>query len=163
MSLLNNKSVKKVRAALAEAGFDDTVIELEKTARSAEDAAKSLGVELGSIVKSLVFAIDKRFVVALLAGDHKCKEENLPRAVNLEGAVSLPGAEAVRGATGFSIGGVPPVGLPDNLPMVIDTTLKRFEVVYAAAGHPHCIFATTVPDLKRMTGAIVSYNISEPI
>ncbi len=162
MSLLKNKSVMKVRHALAEAGFDDTVIELEKTARSAEDAAKSLGVELGAIVKTLVFAIDKRFVAALVAGDHKCRQENLPRAVNLEGAVSLPGAEAVRGATGFSIGGVPPVGLPDKLPVVIDVSLKRFETLYAAAGHPHCVFPTTIAELKRMTGGIVSYNIAEP-
>ena len=76
--------------------------------------------------------------------------------------VERPWAEAgeVRFATGFAIGGVAPVGLARKLPCVLDRSLKRFETVFAAAGHPNCIFPTTVDWLKAMTGAIVSYNIS---
>jgi len=162
MSLLETDSVLKVRKALFDAGFDDTVIELEETARTAEDAAKAVGAELGSIVKTLIFVIGNRFVMALVAGDHRCREENLPRALDIEGPVRRPNAGEVRGATGFAIGGVPPVGFDPRLPAVMDVSLKRFETLYAAAGHPHCVFPTTVSELKRLTGAIVSYNIAEP-
>ena len=98
MSTLENESVKKVRAALIETGVGDNVIELEETARSAEEAAKSLGVELGSIVKSLVFLVDEQPVMALVAGDHTCKPDALPRALNLEGEVKQCDADQVRAA-----------------------------------------------------------------
>ncbi len=163
MTLLKKKSVLKVREALVMAGFDDTVIELDETARSAEDAAKSIGTETGTIVKSLVFRIGNRLVMALVAGDHRCKEEALPRAPNLEGPVTKPDAKEVRGATGYSIGGVPPIGHEHPLPMVLDVSLKRFDTLYASAGHEKCVFPTTVDELKKMTGAIVSYNIAEPL
>ena len=163
MSLLENESVMKVRRALSEAGYEGTVVELAKTARSAEDAANSIGAELGSIVKTLIFVIGNHFVMALVAGDNRCKEENLPGALNIEGTVRRPNAEEVRGAIGFSIGGVPPVGLDHPIPTVMDVSLKRFETLYAAAGHPHCVFPTTVSGLKRLTGCIVSCNIAEPI
>lgn len=162
MSLLDNPSVMKVRRALTDGGFDDTVIELEPTARSAADAAKAVDAELGAIVKTLIFVIGSRFVMVLVAGDHRCTEENLPRALNLEGEVRRAAAGEVRGATGFAIGGVPPVGLTPPLPTVMDVSLKRFETLYAAAGHPHCVFPTTVSGLKRLTGCLVSYNIAEP-
>jgi len=71
-------------------------------------------------------------------------------------------AGEVKFATGFSIGGVAPVGLTRKLPVVIDRSLKRFETVYAAAGHPHAVFPTTVEELKRLTGGIVSYAVAEP-
>mgnify|MGYP006436048489 CR=1 FL=1 len=162
MSTLENESVKKVRAALIETGVGDNVIELEETARSAEEAAKSLGVELGSIVKSLVFLVDEQPVMALVAGDHTCKPDALPRALNLEGEVKQCDADQVRAATGFAIGGVAPVALAQDLPTLLDVSLKRFDTVYAAAGHPNCVFATSVSDLKRLTGCIVSYAIAEP-
>lgn len=163
MTLLKNKSVLKVREALVDAGFDDTVIELDKTALSVEDAAKSIGVDPGAMVRSLVFKIGARFVMALVAGDHRCKEEALPRALNLEGEVATPNAKEVRGATGFAIGGVPPIGHESSLPMVLDVSLKRFDTLYAVVGHKRCVFPTTVAELKKMTGAIVSYNIAEPL
>lgn len=169
MSVLDNKSVKKVREALVAAGFDDNAIELEKMAKTAEDAAKAIGTELGSIVKSLVFMIGEQPVMALVAGDHTCKPDALPRALALDEAYEQAGnkvkrgnAAQVRSATGFAIGGVSPAGLVSELPTVIDVSLKRFETVYAAAGHPHCVFPTTVDGLKRLTGGIVSYAIAEP-
>ena len=162
MSALENESVKKVRAALIEAGVADNVIELEETARSAEEAAKSLGVELGSIVKSLVFLVGEQPVMALVAGDHACKPDALPRVLNSDGQVTRCDADQVRAATGFAIGGVAPVALALDLPVFLDVSLKRFDTVYAAAGHPNCVFATSVDELKKLTGCIVSYAIAEP-
>ena len=161
-SLMTKETVKRVGEALEAAGLEGRVVELGEKARTAEDAAKALGVELGSIVKSLVFLIGEQPVLALVAGDHECRPENLPRALNLEGNVHKADADEVRAASGFSIGGVAPVGLALDLPMVIDVSLKRFETLYAAAGHPRCVFSASVIELKRLTKGIVSYNIAEP-
>jgi len=161
MGLLEKDTVSRVRAALVDGGFADTIVALTDTARSAEDAAAALGCDLGAIVKTLVFAIDQRLVMALVAGDFRCLEQNLAAALNLQGSVRRPQAAEVKGATGFSIGGVAPIGLLHPLPVVIDRSLKRFDKLYAAAGHPHCVFATTVADLKRLTGGIVSWNIAK--
>ena len=163
MSLLERAAVKKVRAALSDAGLEDTVTELAETARSAEDAAAAIGCELGAIVKSLVFTVGRRFVMVLVAGDHQCVEENVAKALNLEGDVARPQASEVKGVTGFTIGGVAPIGLSHPLPIVIDRSLKRFDTIYAAAGHPHCVFATSVADLGRMTEGIISVAIAQPI
>jgi len=163
MSLLDREAVKRVRTALADAGLEDSVIELNETARSAEDAATAVGCPLGAIVKSLVFTIDRRFVMALVAGDHRCLEDNLPRALNLVGDVGRPQASEIKAITGFTIGGVAPIGLTARLPMVIDRSFKRFDTVYAAAGHPHCVFPVSVADLQRLTEGIVSFNIAEPL
>jgi len=163
VSLLDRPTVKRVSDALLKAGLGDRIIELDSTASSAEDAAKAVGCDLGAIVKSLVFTVDNRFVMALVAGDHKCLEQNLPRALNLVGPVRRPDASAVKGVTGFSIGGVAPIGLAHPLPTVIDRSLKRFETVYAAAGHPHCVFAASPAELARLTSAIISLNVAQPI
>lgn len=162
MSNLDRPTVKRVRDALVAAGLADTVVELADSARTAEDAASAVGCELGAIVKSLVFSIDNRFVLALVAGDHSCIEENLPMALKLRGAVRRPQASEVKGITGFTIGGVAPLGMTHPLPAVIDVSLKRFETVYAAAGHPHCVFSIPYKDLARITGGVVSYTIGLP-
>lgn len=161
MSHLENESVKRVRAALADAGHADTVRALDATARSARDAAAALDCPLGAIVKSLVFRVGGSPVLALVAGDRICKADALGRVLNIDGAARRCDADAVRAATGFAIGGVAPVGLAGALPCAIDVSLKRFDRLWAAAGHPHCVFSTDVPDLKRLTGGIVSYAIAE--
>ncbi len=163
MSELERPAVKKVRAALVAAGQPDSVMNLETSARSAQDAADALGCELGAIVKSLVFCVGTRFVMALVAGDHACFEENLPKAFNLKGNVRRPQASEVKAITGFSIGGVAPVGLNHPLPTVMDASFKRFQTVYAAGGHPNCIFPIFFKDLSRITEALVSYNIASPM
>lgn len=160
MSNLTNPAVKKVRKALSDAGLSDIVIELEESARTAADAARATGAELGAIVKSLVFLIGEQPVLALVAGDHTCLPENLPRAFNLEGEVRKTDAAEVKAATGYSIGGVAPVALDTEVPVVIDVSLKRFDTLYAAAGHPYCVFPVTMAELKKLTGGIVSYNIA---
>ena len=158
--LLEHQGVNRLRAGLPAAPHPTDVLTLKETAAAAKDAARAVGCELGAIVKSLVFLVENRFVLVLVAGDRVCLADNLPRALDLKGPVRMAEAGEVRFATGFAIGGVAPVGLARKLPCVLDRSLKRFETVFAAAGHPNCIFPTTVDWLKAMTGAIVSYNIS---
>jgi prolyl-tRNA editing enzyme YbaK/EbsC (Cys-tRNA(Pro) deacylase) len=148
-------SVERVRAALAWAGSTAEVIELAETARSAREAADSLGVALGAIVKSLVFTVGGEPALALVAGDRRCDGNALAAALGLAGDVRRADADTVRASTGFAIGGVPPLGHANPLPTVLDPSLKRFATVYAAAGHPHCVFATTVDELTRLAKAAV--------
>ena len=155
-------AVRRVQAALAEAGSGAEVIALASTARSAEDAAQSIGTPLGSIVKSLVFTVAGTPVMALVAGDRRCDAQALGRALGREGKVRRADADAVRAATGFSIGGVAPLAHETPLPVAIDASLGRFETVYAAAGHPHCVFATTIDELQRLTGGTVTPEIAVP-
>jgi prolyl-tRNA editing enzyme YbaK/EbsC (Cys-tRNA(Pro) deacylase) len=143
---LAGASVARVRKALGDAGVPAQVIALAATARTAEDAAVGVGCELGAIVKTLVFA--------LIAGDRRCDAAALARALGATAATRAD-ARRVREETGFAIGGVAPVGHLRPLPTAIDASLARFPVVYAAAGHPHCVFATTLPDLARLTGGAI--------
>lgn len=163
MSALDNDSVQRVRKALVDAGLGDRVIELDETARTAQDAAASVGCELGAIVKSLAFIIGSRTVLALVAGDHRCVEAALSRCLDIPGAPRRPGANEVKGMTGFTIGGVAPVGLIRPLPIAIDRSLKRFDTLYAAAGHPHCVFPLSFDELRRLTDGMVSWNIAQPL
>jgi prolyl-tRNA editing enzyme YbaK/EbsC (Cys-tRNA(Pro) deacylase) len=160
VSRLAHPAVRRVQAALAEKGSKAEVIELANTARTAEDAARALGVEVGAIVKSLVFTIDGAPVMALIAGDRRCDTKALPAALGRSGLVLRADAERVRAATGFVIGGVAPLAHPTALPTVIDDSLGRFDVVYAAAGHPHCVFPTTVLELSLLTGGAVVKGLS---
>lgn len=159
-ALLERPAVRRVREALAAAGASARVMELSETARTAEDAALSLGVPVGAIVKSLVFMVAGRPVMALVAGDRRCEAKALAAALGLAGKVRRADAEQVREATGFSIGGVAPLAHAQALPMAIDDSLGRFETIYAAAGHPHCIFATTLAELGRLTGGVVDGSIA---
>ncbi|MFA7431510.1 MAG: YbaK/EbsC family protein [Rhodospirillaceae bacterium] len=157
---LDSASVQRVRNALKDVGSAAAVIELAHSARTAQDAANALGTELGSIVKSLVFVIGDTPVMALIAGDRQCNADALPGVLGLEGEVRRADAAVVRAATGFAIGGVAPVGHPEPLPLAIDASLGRFAVVYAAAGHPHCVFPTSLEELARMTPGIVAMEIA---
>jgi len=158
---LDNPSVRRVQAALATAGSTAQVIALDETARSAQEAADSIGCELGAIVKSLVFEIGGQPVMVLVAGDRRCNEKALPAALGLDGKAKRASADAVRQATGFAIGSVAPVGHPAPLPLAIDASLARFAAIYAAAGHPHCVFETTPDELQRLTGGVLSDGIAK--
>ena len=147
----DNKSVQRVRAALTAAGSTAEIIALADTARSAEDAAASVGCDLGAIVKSLVFRVGETPVMALVAGDRQCDLKALPAALGLEGKARRADADMVRAATGFAIGGVAPVGHPAPIPIAVDASLGRFETIYAAAGHPYCVFGTTFDELVHLT------------
>jgi prolyl-tRNA editing enzyme YbaK/EbsC (Cys-tRNA(Pro) deacylase) len=157
-SLLAHPAVARVQAALAAAGSKARVMALAETARSAEDAAASIGCALGAIVKSLVFLADGRPVMALVAGDRRCDTAALAAALGRT-KVKRADADAVREATGFTIGGVAPLGHPAPLPVAIDASLGRFDRIFAAAGHPHCVFPTVLAELTRITGGIVAPDI----
>jgi len=154
------KSVERVRAALIAAGIGDVIIDLPDSARTAQMAADALGrhlgtdVPVGAIVKSLVFVADAQPVLVLMAGDRRGDAKKLKAATGAE-SVRLADAETVRAATGFAIGGVPPVGHSDGLPVIIDQSLARFEIVYAAAGHPHAVFPIPFARLIEATGGRV--------
>ncbi|MGH2873643.1 MAG: YbaK/EbsC family protein [Solirubrobacteraceae bacterium] len=129
-------------------GLEVEVRTLSDSARTAVLAATALGVEVGQIVKSLIFLRDCKPVVVLCAGDRRVDTERL-------GLVAAP-AERVREATGFSIGGVPPLGHDTDLPTTIDRSLQRFELVWAAAGTHHDVFAIRVEQLiMALPGAAV--------
>ncbi len=159
--LLTRPAVQRVLDALREKAARHDVIALTETARTAQDAANALGCDVGAIVKSLVFAVGGKPVMALVAGDRMGDTDALPGVLGLDGRCKRADADMVREATGFTIGGVAPVGHATALPIAIDESLGRFEAIYAAAGHPHCVFQTTLAELQRLTGGAVSSAVSK--
>jgi len=146
---------ERVRAALVARGLTVEIVEFSESTRTAAEAARAVGVTVGQIVKSLVFVADGRPVLVLASGGNRV---DLGKVARLAGAarVGKATAEMTRTATGFSIGGVPPVGHPTMLSVLIDETLLRYEVVYAAAGTPHAVFAIAPRELERVTGGVVA-------
>ena len=144
-------SVARVTARLAELGANGSVTELDSSARTAVQAAEQLGVEVAQIANSLVFDADGDPLLVLSSGGHKV---DTGKVAGLVGATSVDRAtpDFVRAHTGFAIGGVAPVGHPEPLRTLVDTALERYDVVWAAAGHPHSVFATTYAELVRITG-----------
>lgn len=161
MSLFENKSVKAVREALAAAGSHAEIVKLEKAAKTVEDVAGAVRVAPGAVVLGHVFVVGDTPVLALVAGDRVCRPDALGRALNLAGAVRVPDDAEARAITGFASGGTAPVGSKTAMACAIDVSLKRFDTIYALAGHPQYAFATTMAELKRLTGGIVSYAIVE--
>jgi len=145
----------RVQAALEAAGADVEVITLADSARTAQLAADGLGTPLGSIVKSLLFLADGQPVLVLVAGDRRADPIKLKVLLNAR-RVMIADAEQVREETGFSIGGVPPIGHVQPLPTWIDASLGRFETVYAAAGHPRSVFPIRFDTLVHVTGGHVA-------
>lgn len=157
---IESPAVKRVREALAQKGLRERIIVLERSGATAREAAEALGVELGAIVKSLLFLVGSEPVLVLVAGDRQCDADALPRVTGLEGEVRKADATTVQKVTGFSIGGVAPVGSLTPLPTVIDASLSRFPRLYAAAGHPHCLFETNLDELFLLTGGKLSEEIA---
>lgn len=141
----------RVQAALRAAGSAADIVVLPASARTAPEAAAACGVELGQIVKSLVFQGTRGLWLILVAGDNRVHEKRLGRL--LGDTLARADADAVRAATGFAIGGIPPMGHATPLPTVMDETLMRFDVVWAAAGTPHAVFPEAPATLQRLTGA----------
>ena len=144
-----------VQDTLKTAGLEIDIIELQKSARTAQLAADALDTALGSIVKSLLFLADGKPALVLVAGDRRADTTRLKQLLKAK-RVRIADAQRVRTETGFSIGGVPPVGHLQRLPTWIDASLGRFETVYAAAGHPRAVFAISFDDLVRVTGGRVA-------
>ena len=150
MSLLNKEPVKRAEKALKE--FDETlsVTELENTARTAVDAAKSLNCEVGAIVKSLLFKNGDNYFLCLVSGDKRCSLNKLKKFFNSKD-LSMASPDEVKDQTGYTIGGVSPIGHINSLQILVDSSLNRFKDLYAAAGHPNCIFKINFVDLLKLT------------
>jgi prolyl-tRNA editing enzyme YbaK/EbsC (Cys-tRNA(Pro) deacylase) len=151
---------------LIENNLDINLVILDTTARTAEDAAKSIGVKVGAIVKSLVFNLKEdltgydHMILALIAGDRKCDILALEKLTGYRGELLRPDADFVKSKTGYSIGGVSPLGLPPDAKVYVDKSLNRFEEIWAAAGHPFCVYKCTYNDLISHSKGIESDFIS---
>ena len=151
--LFKKDTVIRVDECLKKFKSDLKIIALETTARTAKDAANSLKCELGAIVKSLVFKAENEFLICLIAGDKRCSLNKLKKTLNKKD-VSMANANEVKEITGFSIGGVSPIGHLNKLNIIIDKSLSRFEYIYGAAGHPDCVFKITYAELLQLTNGI---------
>ena len=152
----------RVVAAAVAAGLDIAVRRFPEGTRTAEDAARAVGCEVAQIVKSLVFVADGQPVVALVSGAHRLDPVRLAAALGAS-VVERADGDLVREATGYAIGGVPPLGHAQSLPTVMDRALLEHEVVWAAAGRPDAVFAVTPAELERASGAVVADLGEEPV
>jgi len=145
-------SAQRVQAALATLGLDSRVTELPVAARTAQQAADALGIEVGRIAKSLVFRASRsaRAVLVIAAGDRRVDEARVAAA--LGEPIERAAPEFVREHSGFAIGGVAPLGHPAPLATFIDASLRRFDTVWAAGGTPHCVFPITPAALVTASG-----------
>ncbi len=143
----------RVAEALAQAGVETEVREHAESTRTAQEAADAIGTTLGQIVKTLVFLSGDQPVLALVSGDNRVDTQRLGEIAG--GTIKRASADDVRAATGYAIGGVPPVGHPTQLATYMDQDLMRFEEVWAAAGTPNTVFRITPAELQRITGATV--------
>ncbi len=157
--LLNKEPVKRVSQKLKHFDESLSVIVLDSSARTAQDAANSLNTEVGSIVKSLFLRTKNSFLLCLVAGDKRCSLSKIKKILN-EKDVSMGSADQVKEITGFTIGGVSPVAHLNPLKIYIDESLSRFKNIYGAAGHPNCVFKIDFENLQKITNGEVM-DISE--
>ena len=148
--LLNKESVQRVVKVLSNFDASLKVEVLNSSARTAKDAATSLNCEVGAIVKSLLLRTDDNFILCLVSGDKRCSLNKVKKILNKKD-VSMSDAEQVKIQTGFSIGGVSPVAHLNRIKILIDSSLSRYENVYAAAGHPNSIFKIGYKQLIELT------------
>jgi len=158
-NLLNKEPVKRVEEFIKKFDTKLNILVLDTTARTAKDAANSLQCEVGAIVKSLLFKAEDSFLICLIAGDRRCSLNKLKKILNKKD-VSMASAEEVKQNTGFSIGGVAPVAHKTSLDIFIDESLSRFQFIFAAAGHPNCVFKITYDQLIKITNGLTK-EISE--
>ena len=144
--------VQRVVAVLQAAGHTQAPRMLEDACRTAPQAADALGIAVGQVVKSIIFRrqSDDAAVLVITSGDRRVDQYKVEALV---GRVGRADAAFVKARTGFSIGGVPPLAHANRGVVLIDRELFRFEVLWAAAGHPHAVFPLSPEDLQRMTGA----------
>ena len=148
--LLNKEPVKRAKNSIKEFDPNLKIICLEQTARTANDAATALGCNVGAIVKSLLFNSGNDFVLCLVSGDKRCSLNKLKKILN-EKDVSMAHPNDVKKITGYTIGGVSPVGHLNKVKIFIDSNLNRFKTVFAAAGHPNCVFKIDFSQLSILT------------
>ena len=150
MTLLLKEPVKRVQKLLKEFDQNQEVSTLDSSARTAIEAASSISCDVGAIVKSLLFKTEQNYSLCLVAGDKKASLNKIKKILNIKDA-SMASANDVKNITGFTIGGVSPIGHLKNITVLIDNSLQRFKYLFAAAGHPNCVFKISFTDLKKIT------------
>ena len=153
MTLLDKEPVKRVQKLLKKFNPNQDVITLDQSARTAKEAASSLGCEVGAIVKSLLFKTENSFTLCLVAGDKRASLNRIKKALKIKDA-SMASAEDVKNITGYTIGGVSPIGHLKKIEILIDKSLSRFNLLFAAAGHPNCVFKIDFTNLKKITNGV---------
>ena len=148
--ILNKEPVKRAEKFIKDFDTNLSIVCLEQTAKTAQDAATALGCNVGAIVKSLLFNSGDRFVLCLVAGDKRCSLNKLKKILN-EKNVSMAKPDDVKKITGYTIGGVSPVGHLNKIKIYVDNSLERFKTVFAAAGHPNCVFKIDYKQLIELT------------
>lgn len=146
-------AIARVHATLAVRGIDAQIIEFDESTRTAEEAAAAIGTSVERIVKSLVFLADGDPILVLTSGINRVDPEKV--GARLGKRIRRANADQARAATGFVIGGTPPVGHPEPLPILIDQDLLQYDEVWAAAGTPNAVFSLTPQDLVRITAGTV--------
>ena len=159
MTLRDKEPVKRVEKIIREYDKNLSVSILKTSARTALEAANSLNCDVGAIVKSLLFKTDNRYALFLVAGDKKASLKKIKKNIKFSD-VSMASADEVKSITGYTIGGVSPVGHIKNVDIYIDNSLERFDFLFAAAGHPNCIFKISFLDLKKITKGVIE-NVTE--
>ena len=154
MTLLDKEPVKRVQNILSNFDTEKKVVILDNSARTALEAASSLGCEIGAIVKSLLFKTENSFTLCLVAGDKKASLNKIKKTLNIKDA-SMASAEDVKNITGYTIGGVSPIGHLNKVDIFIDNSLERFTSLFAAAGHPNCVFEINFTDLQKITNGSI--------
>ena len=154
MSLLDKEPVKRAEKFLK--NFDQSleVIILESSARTAQDAATSLDCNVGAIIKSLLFKTEDSFTLCLVAGDKRCSLNKLKKIKNKKD-ISMASPEEVKAQTGYTIGSVSPIGHLNEIEIIIDNSLERFNELFAAAGHPNCVFKINFTGIQKITNGKV--------
>ena len=150
MNLLDKGPVRRVEKFLKDFDKNQKIIVLNSSARTALEAATSLGCEVGAIVKSLLFKTESNFTMCLVAGDKKASLNKIKKILSIKDA-SMASAEDVKNITGYTIGGVSPIGHLNKVYILIDKSLNRFNSLFAAAGHPNCVFEISFADLLKIT------------
>ena len=152
-NLLNKEPVKRVKEFITKFDSKLKILVLDTTARTAKDAATSLKCEVGAIVKSLLLRTENSFLICLIAGDRRCSLNKLKKILGKKD-VSMADAVEVKLNTGFSIGGVSPIAHIKKLDILVDKSLNRFQYVFAAAGHPNCVFKISYNKLIKITNGL---------
>ena len=147
---LEQQSVIRVREALDASGASGEIRHLDDSARTAKEAAAALGIEVGQIASSLIFMAGGQPVLVVASGAHRVDTAKVAKILGVD-ALDKASADDVRAATGFAIGGVAPIGHPSPIRTIVDIDLGNYDVVWAAGGHPHCVFPTTFDELVRLT------------
>jgi prolyl-tRNA editing enzyme YbaK/EbsC (Cys-tRNA(Pro) deacylase) len=146
-------AVKRVIAALAEHGLPGEVHVLSDSARTAQEAASALGIEVGQIASSLIFKLpDDSPLLVITSGRHRVDTDLVAKNLGIE-KLGRVDADYVKEKSGFSIGGVAPIGWVSPATILIDQALNDYQAVWAAAGHPHAVYPTTFTELLQCTGA----------